>query len=131
MQSHVYSVYMYSKFFKLITIFSSLTDISQYMEQSGHSAKDFPLPGFGWLHSGVAHCLFFYFDLIYCYCMYVYEVCEHICAWAHRYHGACVEISFLLPPACGYHGTHSGCQACAARAVIAASPHRSPVSAAV
>lgn len=41
MQSHVYSVYMYSKFFKLITIFSSLTDISQYMEQNGHSAKDF------------------------------------------------------------------------------------------
>lgn len=63
--------------------------------------------------------LFVYFyALIYCYCMYMYEVCEHICAWAHRYHGECMEVSFLLPPSCWFHGTHLGCQACAASAGI-------------
>lgn len=74
MQSHVYSVYMYSKFFKLITIFSSLTDISQYMEQNGHSAKDFPPPWVWMVTFWCCSLLIFllWFDLL----------LLHVCVWS-------------------------------------------------
>lgn len=50
-------------------------------------------------------CLLLCFGLIYYYWMYVYDACECTCTWIHTCYGARMEVSFLLPPSCGFHGT--------------------------
>lgn len=58
-----------------------------------------------WVVKALWCCLFLCFGLIYYYWMYVYDACECTCTWIHTCYGARMEVSFLLPPSCGFHGT--------------------------
>lgn len=58
-----------------------------------------------WVVRALWCCLFLCFGLIYYYWMYVYDACECTCTWIHTCYGARMEVSFLLPPSCGFHGT--------------------------